>query len=802
MLRNHLLLTFRNLKKHKFYSFITILGLATGIASGFLILQYVYYETSYDRFFENRENIYRVQLNRYNDGELTTQWAAGCAGAGIAMKEDFPEVLDFVNLTRSQAQIGYQRDYFQTEYAFYAGQNFFEVFSVPLLEGVDSLVLKDPYTVVLSESLAEKMFYGESPVGKVIQMNDEVDLTVTGIFADLPERSHMKFDLLYSFETYVSFTSEEARTAWQWDGFLNYVVLRPGTDVAALEAKFPAFIEKRAGEELVNYNAGMEFKLQPLTQIHLISNYRDEIKATGDGEATYFLLAIGLFVLIIAWINYINLTTAHSLRRAREVGVRKVLGSFKRQLVGQFMLESATINVLGLILASLFILAVFPYFNGFLGRSVAYTWPDATYFWVGIIGFFALGIVLSSIYPALVLSGFNAVAVLKGKFTGSAHGNRMRQGLVVFQFLASIFLITGSYIVYQQLRFLQAQDLGVNINQTLVVYTPNYAADSVQSSRDDVFKYQLRNESAVNQVATSSAVPGRTPDWNAGGIRLLNQTERESNQYRIVGCDADYMELYGIEVIAGRGFGRSFGTESENVLFNESAMRRMGFQNPEDLLNRKIVFWGDTLSVVGIVKDYRQESPKQAYDALIFRYFEHPSGFYSINMNTSNMQASLERVRQHWETAFQNKPFEYFFLDEYYNEQYAGELKFGSIFALFAGLAILVACLGLFGLASYVTNLRSKEVSVRKVLGASLQNLWLLQTTDFLKWIGLAILLGVPLNWLVFNNWLNGFANRISLSLPIFLIPSLALLVIATITVSYYTLRTAQRNPALTLKDE
>ena len=442
----------------------------------------------------------------------------------------------------------------------------------------------------------------------------------------------------------------------------------------------------------------MEFNLQPLTKIHLISDYRGEIKPTGNERATYFLLIIGLFVLFIAWINYINLTTAHSLKRAREVGIRKVLGSHKSQLVKQFLLESMFMNLLSFVLAGILVLLTFPLFSRFLGRETTYTWPDSPVFWFGLAGFFVLGILLSSFYPALVLSRFKPVAVLKGRFSGSAQGNLLRKGLVTFQFLASIFLITGTYVVYKQLNYLRSQDLGIKIDQTLVVNTPNYSSDSVRTSRHDVFQNQLLGESFVKGITTSSAVPGRTPEWNAGGIRLLNETERESNQYRIIASDDQFADFYGMEVISGRSFDSNFGQEEENVVFNEAAVKRMGFADPEEILNRKIFFWGDTMSVVGVVKNYRQESPKQAYDALIFRYFQHPSGFYSIQLSSANVQRSLDRIRTHWETAFSNKPFEYFFLDDYYNEQYKAELRFGSIFSLFGGL-------GYFGSLSWLIRI-------------------------------------------------------------------------------------------------
>ncbi len=344
--------------------------------------------------------------------------------------------------------------------------------------------------------------------------------------------------------------------------------------------------------------------------------------------------------------------------------------------------------------------------------------------------------------------------------------------------------------------------MGVNINQTLAVYTPNFSSDSVFNLRDDVFHNQLLQESTVLGVTASSSIPGRTPDWNAGGIRLVNQTDRESNQYRVIGCDQRFIDFYDLQIIHGRSFNKEFGGEEGNVIFNEAAVKRMGFNNPEEILNQKIYFWGDTFTVVGVVKNYRQESPKSPYDALIFRYFPHPSGYYSLQLNTPNIKESIALIEDHWKAAFRNKPFEFFFLDEYYDEQYKAELSFGSIFGLFAGLAIFVACLGLFGLASYITQLRSKEVGVRKVLGASIANLWSLLTFDFLKWVLLAIIIAIPLNWIILNNWLDNYANRINLSWWLFLFPALILIAIATATVSFYTIKTANQNPSMTLKEE
>jgi len=804
MWKNFFTITLRNLKKNRAYSFINIFGLVIGMAAGFMILQYVYYELTYDRFFENRENIYRVRTDRYDKGQLSTQWAAGASGAGIDMKESFPEVLDYVKLYPWNQLLAHTDQYFDTEYGFFATQNFFRVFSVPLLRGVDSLALKELNTAVLSESFSRKMFGDQDPVGESIHISDGTSFLITGVFRDLPEKSHMKIEVLFSMNTWLSWVGgDESDRTWQWDGWLNYVVLQDGTDPEVLQSKFPDFIASLHSDQFDGRQAEMiKFYLQPLDQIHLISDYRGEIKPTGDKRATYFLLIIGMFVLFIAWINYINLTTARSMNRAREVGIRKVLGSLKSRLIVQFLFESTFTNLIAALLAVIFILILFPFFSDFVGRNTAYTWPDASWFWLGFGAMLIIGIVLSGFYPALVLSGYRPVEVLKGKFTGTSRGNLLRKGLVVFQFLASIILITGTYVVYRQLGFLQSQELGVNIDQTLVIESNRDWRDSVSAPQYSSFKNLVETESSVKQITTSSAVPGRTPAWNAGGIRLLKQTEVESNQYRIVSCDADFMNMFELALVAGRRFDENFGEEESNVVFNESAVKRIGIHNPQEILGEQIFFWGDTFNIVGVVKDYRQESPKTAYDALIFRYRENPGEFYSLKLSTNNYQDALSRIETHWKSVYGSKPFNYFFLDDYYNEQYKSELRFGSIFGWFSALAIFVACLGLFGLTSFMTRLRTKEVSIRKVLGASFENLWMLLTKDFLKLVTWAIIISLPLTWWLLDQWLDNFTNRIPLTWWLFMVPACLLIIVAAGTVSYHTVFTANVNPASTLKDE
>lgn len=804
MLRNYLNITLRTFKKHKVYVFINILGLAIGMASGFIILQYVAFELGYDQFFEDKENIYRIQTNRYNNGELTTQWAAGAAGAGYHIKKNFPEIQDYTQLHWSEAMFSVDKKYFKPKFAYYASASFFEVMGLSLLRGNDSTALKDPFTVVLSEEMSQRLFGTENPIGKKIRQNDSNDYTVTGIFRNFPENSHMKFDVLYSFATYIDFNGENVKTSLSWDGFLNYVRLRPDANYRTLQSKLTPVIDKiYEMDENYSVDSKIELILQPLDDIHLNSDFRREIKPNGNARTTYFLAVIGLFVLFIAWINYINLTTANSMKRAKEVGIRKVLGSFKKQLIGQFMFESAFINVVALLIAATIAFFSIPYFNRYIGRSTDFVLPEQTWFWAGIIIVFLSGIILSGFYPSIILSSFKPVIILKGAFSRSSKGSALRKGLVIFQYLSSVILITGTYVVYQQMQFLKQQDLGVDIEQTMVINAPIMTtSDSVHVSKINVFKTGLLANASIDAVTTSTAIPGSSPGWNAGGIRLLRQPESERNQYRVIGCDNEFLDFYGLEVIAGRGFDKSFGNEANNVLVNEASLPTLGIQHMEDVLNKKMDFWGDTFNVVGVVKNYRQESPKSAYDGHIFRYDDWWNGYYSVKVQTSNISETIAHIDNNWRDVFGEQPLDFFFLDEHYERQYKSEMNFGSIFGFFSILAIIVACLGLFGLSSFMTSIRVKEVSVRKVLGASFTNLWTLMTGDFLSLILIAIVISVPISWWLMSRWLDNFANRINMSWELFMIPAILLIFISVLTVSYHTIKTALLNPAESLKDE
>ena len=802
MIRNYLTSILRYISRNKGFTAINVLGLAIGMMACMLITQFVLHEFSYDNFHVKKDRIFRLQLDRYDKGQLATQWAAGAMGIGPDLKADFPEVKEFVRLTGSNALFSYGDVYFKEEGVYYATESFFEVFSIPLLQGIDSLVLRQPFKVVLSKSLAKKYFGEADPIGKTIKNNGRTEYEVTGVFEDLPPNTHMKISALFSYSSFESLVNDpEGMKSWQWDGHFTYILLDEMANYHEFEAKLPDYVEMKVSEELKRFDAGMVFHLQPITDIHLDSNFMFEFKPNGDRQSVYFLSVVAILILVIAWINYINLSTAKSIERAREVGVRKVMGSFRTQLVQQFLFESLLMNTFAILIAIILVVILTPSFSELTGRDLGYLLFEQNMFWVWTGALIIGGALLSGLYPAFVLSGYKPSEVLKGRFKNTGHGVLFRKGMVITQFIASITLIVGTFTVYRQIGFMQDQDLGVNLEQTLVLRSPN-VVDSTYEQKFQVFKEQISQYPEVIAVTASTSVPGEQPQWNAGGIRRLSQREDESKQYRVIMMDHDFVESYGLEVVAGRSFSGEIPNEYQNVLLNESASERIGFSKIEDALGDQIYFWGDTFRIVGVLKDYHQESLKKAFEPLIFRYNSAPGGYYSIRFNTTDIRTSMTRFEEHWKTLFPGNPFISFFLDDRYDQQYQADQQFGKVFGIFSGLAIFIACLGLFGLSSLTILQRTKEIGVRKVLGASVSSILGLVSKDYVILMIFSIAAATPMAWWIMSSWLEDFAYRISLSWWIFALPSMIVVAIALITVSIHTLRAASTSPTKSLRYE
>ena len=810
MIKNYIKIAWRNLSKNKVYSIINIGGLAIGIAACLLILQYVTFELSYEDFHTKKDRIYRVKQDRYDNGKLSTEWAAGAFAVGNNLAEAIPEIEDYVKVVETgDLIVKIQDEILKIEKVFFAGNSFFSIFSYPLLDGDINTVLMEPYTAAISETTALKIFGTRDAVGKSVLISGGHTYKITGVFKDMPSNTQLKPNFLASYASFVEQVKansqgdevQDPETWWTSDGCLTYFLLQKGAHPKKVEAKFPPIVDQGIGEFMKRYNASVTYSLQRLTDIHLYSNYIMEPAPNGDGKTVYLLIGIAFFILLIALINYVNLATARAVGRAKEVGVRKVVGSQRKQLVVQFFIESGIFNGLALVLAMLIVVLTIPAFNQISGRHMSYSLFGESGFWLGLMMLFILGVFLSGLYPAIVLSSFKPVEVLKGKLVATKQGSFLRKSLVVFQFAASLFLLIGSLVVYQQIQYMRNQSLGINIDQTLVIKPP-IVSDSTFIRKKKAFKEALLQYPTVKNVAVSSIVPGEGEGYNAGGIRLVGQDDSEQKQYRFLWVDYDFVPLYDIKLIAGRSFSEDFGADKEAVIFNRMGIELLGFEKPEKAIGKQIDFWGDQCTIVGVVENYHQESLREAYDPLILRLDPNSNGYFSIKSGTDKIGLTIQQVRGEWDKFFPGNTYEYFFMDENFDEQYRVDQQFGNVSAVFTLLGILIACLGMFGLASYMTLQRTKEIGVRKVLGASVLGILKLLYQEFVVLLSLAFLIAIPFSWFIANDWLNGYAFRIGIHWTFFVLPFLLILLIAMITVSFQSIKAALANPVKSLRTE
>jgi putative ABC transport system permease protein len=810
MFKNYLKTALRSFLKHRTFTILNVTGLSIGLMASLLILQYVKYERSFDRFHSRASDIYRIEYDYWQNGKLRFECAAAVPAVGPALKNNFPEVERFTRLYPVDGIMIYDSpengviSHRETKMQI-TDSSVFKVFDWKLLKGNVNEVLKGPGKVVISQSAAKKYFGDKDPMGKTMSWNGDRKFEVSGVFEDVPVNSHIKFDFLFSYETLydpnVPVTENPAETAWGWYDFNTYVLLRAGTDVAALQAKWDDFLYKTRHENWEKRSFKQGFVLQPMTDIHLYANLLQESQPEerGDGDSVYALTFIALFILIIAWVNYINLATAKSFDRANEVGVRKAMGAQASQLMKQFLAESFLVNLFASVIAIIAVRALWPFFAQLSGRAIPVSYMLDVNFWLLLTGLFLVGTLLSGSYPALVLSRFKPVSVLKGKVMRTSQGNFLRKGLVVFQFSASVVLIVGSIVVFQQLTFMRAQRLGIDISQTLVIKGPG-VADSTFREKAESFKAAAIGISGVKSVTASTNVPGDEIFWAGSVRRLVGGPENSISGYT-VGIDHEYINAFGLQLAAGRSFERQLTDDNRYVIINRAMAEALDFKSPESALGEKII-QGDTMEVIGVLENYHQMSLKEAVVPLIFRYTPGFARFLSFKVETENYPALLAAIEEPWKTFFPGNPIDYFYLDQFFNRQYEADRQFGSIFTLFTGLAIFIACLGLFGLASFLTTQRTKEIGIRKVLGSTSTNIVLLLSRGFIQLVLIANLIAWPLAWYAMDNWLQGFPYRIQLNPVWFIIAGAGVVLIAFVSVGVQTLRAALVNPATTLKYE
>ncbi|HEY2721911.1 MAG TPA: ABC transporter permease [Chitinophagaceae bacterium] len=807
MFKNFFKIAWRNVVRHKVYSGINILGLAIGIAACLLILQYVSFELSYENFQVNKNRIYRVRQDRYDNGKLSTQWAAGAYGVGNAFKDAIPEIEDYVKVVdNGRVTVDVKNQPLKIEKVYFASNSFFNVFTYPLIAGNKNNALKEPFMAALSETSARNIFGTTNVIGKSLELNRNSNYKITAVYKDPPINTQLKPDMLLSYATFVKWNTDSSgngpETAWEWDGCLTYLLLNKDANPATVEKKFIPVVDKFAGADMKKYHAAVTYLLQPLTDIHLYSHYMLEPGQNGDGKTVYLLLGIAFFIVIIAWVNYINLSTARAITRAREVGVRKAIGSQKKQLIIQFLSESALLNGFALLLALLIVVVAIPGFNQLSGLHLSFSLLSQSQFWIGMAALFIVGVFFSGLYPAFVLSGFRPIEVLKGKMGTTRQGALLRKSLVVFQFTASLFLLIGTLTVYRQIQYMRNQSLGLNIDQTLVIPPPIVGIDSTFLQKMSAFKQELQQQSTIKNITVSTSIPGEPVGWNAGGIRLVGQDESKQKQYRVIGVDYDYMKTFGLKLIAGRPFSKDFGSDHHSVIFNRKGIEQLGFNNPQEALGKKIEFWGDQYKIEGVTENFHQQSLHEAFEPLILRLIPDVNGSISIKTTAADAGKNINLVRAEWGRFFPGNTFEYFFLDDHFDAQYKADKRFGEVFGLFTSLAILVACLGLFGLASFTTLQRTKEIGIRKVLGASVTSILRLLYREFAVLLLIAFVIAAPIAWLSVSRWLRGYAFRIDIQWTYFALPFAGIIFIALITVSFQSLKAAIANPVKSLRTE
>lgn len=812
MFKNYFKITLRTIGKNKVYSALNILGLALGISAFIFILQYVTYENSYDKFHSNYEDLYRIRYKVYNGEELNIDCAAAVPRIGPFMKEKMPEVVDFARAYPMSGVMSRDNIKFRENRIQIADPSFLKIFDFTLLQGDPNNVLNEPNQVVITESTAKKYFGNTDVVGKEIEFHSWIGkiLEITGIAKDVPDNSHIKFDFIISYETLNNQTRNDetgesnSETAWGWYDFNSYVLLRSGTDPVAFDEKFNDVLWDERGERFKERNRRSEFPLQAITDIHLYSNLlqESEPEEQGDGDAVFFLSIVAFFILIIAWVNYINLSTARSVERAKEVGVRKTMGAHRKQLIYQFLTEALVLNFMALVIGLLIVVLGIRSFNRLTDSLLSYDFLQSAQFWLVAVGVFIVGSTLSGIYPAFVLSSFKPSTVLKGKFSGNSSGAVLRKVLVVFQFAASVSLITGTIIVYQQLDHMKNMELGFNLSNTMVVKGPGVlGADSLYSSTFEAFKNNLLENKEVEAVTASSSVPGAEIFWT-NGIKKFEDDDEKWKTIYIAGVDYDYFPAYDIEILAGRNYGKTFSADTGALILNKSAVEYLGFENPEEAIGKKVSFWGTGKRVVGVVDDYKQMSAKNSVSPIVFPLTLEQRNYFTLKLKTENYRDTFDETENVYTEFFPGNPFDYFLLDDYFNRLYDNEKQFSSVFTLFAFFGIVVACLGLFGLSSFSALQRTKEIGIRKTLGANLSGIVYLLTKEFIVLIAIANVIAWPIIYFVMNGWLDNFANRTSIGLSVFVISGLLVILIAIITVGYKTLRTAKSNPINALRYE
>ncbi len=793
MFKNYIKIAWRNLVKNKVYSGINIIGLAIGLTAGFLILLFVNFELSYDGFHTKGDRIYRVVADIKTPSENIEAnkpaWAVP-----LHLEKQFPEVESAVRVAGRDMLIRKDDLKFKETGILAADPNFFNVFDFELIKGNPADVIKEPFSMVLSESMVKKYFGDQDPIGKTLKITEDSHIaTITGVMKDMPKNSHINADMIISMTTYTQSLNKNLDTAWGGYNPFAYILLSPGTNPDQLAAKFPDFLERNDGENMKKSKMYVTLFLEPFKELYLHSNRG----GTGGGsmDIVYIFSVIAIFILIIAAINFINLTTARSVERAKEVGIRKVIGADKGQLAFQFVGESVIISCIAFLIAVGLSILLLPLFNELAGKTVS-SGVLAVPMNLVVLFLISIGIgMIAGIYPAIVLSSFKPVSVLKGRFSTGSKGVLLRKGLVISQFTISIVLIIGTIIIYNQMNYMRTQELGFNKEQMLILETNS-------TSSQTALKQMIDKIPGVVSTSLGSSVPGK------GNSMAYSEIENRDGDLQVANLDLyfidyDYISQFGLKVLAGRPFSRDFSTDStEAMILNEKAVKLLGYSDPKDAIGANYKQWGSEGRIVGVIKDFHFESLDENIAPLTMRIQDQSNELIAVKISSENTKQVLSSIKDKWQSILTEEPFDYYFLDEFFDRQYRSEERFGNLFLNFSILAILISCLGLLGLAAYSTLQRRREIGIRKVIGASVSGIVNLLSKEFIMLVGIAFIIASPIAWFMMHQWLEDFAYKTPIEWWMFVLAGVSALIIALGTISFHALKASLINPVKILRTE
>jgi putative ABC transport system permease protein len=819
MLHHHFKVALRNLLKHRSFTLINILGLSVALAACLVIFFYILHEFSYEKNWKGSENIYRISYHRYQNGELSFKSAKAFWKMGRVIKDEIPGVKAYTEIFHDVVAVNTPETQLLNIRMFGTDSTFTDVFKLDFIQKKGDRPLVGLHSSLISESAAKSLFGDANALGKWFKVNRSWEFEVTGVYKDMPQNSHFRCDLLLSVHTYYYYFSnknDSTRKAererqlapvksWDWgyNGAYSYLLFEKNVPPAKVEKQINNLSGKYL-QKLIENDGKAEFFLQPIRKIHLNSHYNNEMEPNGDMKNVIILSFIAVIILVIAWINFINLALARALERTNETMVRKTMGAMGSQIINQYLIEYSIINIVSLILALIIAFAGWTMFGNLLGITSTVSEFNNPVLWLILLIMFVAGIVVSGFYPAFLQSVLSNLT--SKKITYFSHDKKLNLSkiLVIGQFLASIVLIIGVITVYRQISFMRTQDLGIGIDNTLVTFSPMAEFGQVRA-KIKTYKTRLLASPEIESVTTSSAVPGCDVLLERQDIRRPDDMSNTFKSYCYIYFDEDFIDSYKLKLLEGRNFTDNPGTESKNLIINESAAKQLGYNDARSSVNSFVLVGNTSYQIIGVLKDFHQESLKKEIRPIIFFYgfkWYCDIGYFSVRIRTAKTRSAIEQIKKVWQETFPLDRFEYTFLRDTFNMQYRKEYQFGQLFALFTLLAIVITSIGLYGLTLMATLKRTKEVGVRKINGATSYDILILLLRDYAKWVVISFVLACPLSFYIMQNWLENFAYRTSLSWWIFVLAGILSMLISVITISAHAWRVALRNPVDALRNE